>query len=61
MGTKFFWGGAVDKYFNPYGPPYGAFINYMNVLSDFIVRVNDAAARAENDAAPTKTRRHGRR
>lgn len=61
MCTKFFSDGAVHKYFNPYDTPYEAFINYMNVLSDFIVRVNDAAAMAENDAAPTKTRRHGRR
>ena len=28
-------------YFNPYGTPYEAFINYMNVFSDFEIRVND--------------------
>ncbi|KKK44871.1 hypothetical protein LCGC14_3166420, partial [marine sediment metagenome] len=27
---------------NPYDTPYDAFINYMNVLSDFTVRVNAA-------------------
>ena len=40
MCTKFFSDGAVHKYFNPYDTPYEAFINYMNVLSDFIIRVN---------------------
>ncbi len=39
MCTKFFSDGAVHKYFNPYNTPYEAFINYMNVLSDFILRV----------------------
>lgn len=40
MCTKFFSDGAVHKYFNPYDTPYEAFINYMNVLSDFLIRVN---------------------
>jgi len=31
----------VHKYFNPYGSPYEAFINYMNVLSDFMIRVDE--------------------
>ena len=39
MCTKFFSDGAVHKYFNPYDTPYEAFINYMNVLSDFLIRV----------------------
>ncbi len=43
MCTKWFSDGAVHHYFNPYGSPYEAFINYMNVLSDFLVRVNDYA------------------
>lgn len=41
MCTKFFSDGEVHKYFNPYDTPYEAFINYMNVLSDFIIRVDD--------------------
>jgi alpha-amylase len=41
MCTKFFSDGAVHKYFNPYDTPYEAFINYMNVLSDFSIRVNN--------------------
>lgn len=40
MCTKWFSDGDVHKYFNPYGTPYEAFINYMNVLSDFEIRVN---------------------
>jgi alpha-amylase len=40
MCTKFFSDGEVHKYFNPYGTPYEAFINYMNVLSDFKIRLN---------------------
>jgi alpha-amylase len=39
MCTKFFSDGAVHMYFNPYNSPYEAFINYMNVLSDFADRV----------------------
>jgi len=40
MCTKFFSDGEVHKYFNPYGTPYEAFLNYMNILSDFKIRLN---------------------
>jgi alpha-amylase len=40
MATKFFSDGAVHAYFNPYDTPYDAFMNYMNVLSDFEIRLN---------------------
>lgn len=39
MCTKWFSDGDVHKYFNPYGTPYEAFINFMNVFSDFQIRV----------------------
>jgi alpha-amylase len=39
MSTKWFSDGEVHKYFNPYETPYDAFINYMNVMSDFLLRV----------------------
>ncbi|MDD4638872.1 MAG: alpha-amylase, partial [Bacteroidales bacterium] len=39
MCTKFFSDGAVHNYFNPYDSPYDAFINYMNVISDFLLRI----------------------
>lgn len=35
MCTKWFADGDVHKYFNPYDSPYEAFMNYMNVISDF--------------------------
>ncbi len=41
MCTKWFSDGDVHKYFNPYDSPYNAFINYMNVLSDFITRLEE--------------------
>ena len=44
MCTKFFSDGAVHNYFNPYDTPYEAFINYMNVVSDFLIRVEKATA-----------------
>lgn len=44
MCTKFFSDGEIHSRFNPYNTPYEAFINYMNALSDFIIRVNNAIA-----------------
>lgn len=44
MCTKFFSDGEIHSRFNPYATPYEAFINYMNVLSDFMIRVNNALA-----------------
>lgn len=41
MCTKFFSDGEVHKYFNPYDTPYEAFINYMNVISDFQIRLDE--------------------
>lgn len=49
MSTKWFSDGAVHHYFNPYGSPYEAFLNYMNVLSDFLIRVREYA---ENELNP---------
>lgn len=40
MSTKYFSDGAVHSHFSPYDTPFDAFTNYMNVLSDFIARVN---------------------
>jgi alpha-amylase len=40
MATKFFSDGVVHAYFNPYETPYDAFMNYMNILSDFEIRIN---------------------
>jgi len=49
MCTKFFSDGEVHKYFNPYGTPYEAFINYMNVLSDFKIRLNAIVPKSAKD------------
>ncbi len=40
MCTKFFSDGSVHAYFSPYKSPYEAFINYMNILNDFCVRLD---------------------
>lgn len=40
MCTKHFSDGAMHSHFSPYDSPYEAFMNYMNVLSDFTDRVN---------------------
>jgi alpha-amylase len=44
MCTKWFSDGDVHQYFTPYGTPYEAFLNYMNVLADFEIRVKEYAA-----------------
>ncbi len=49
MCTKFFSDGEVHKYFNPYESPYEAFMNYMNVLSDFALRLDKIVP--ENETA----------
>jgi alpha-amylase len=56
MSTKFFSDGEVHKFFNPYGNPYEAFINYMNVLSDFTLRLNVLVPINENEAELAKLR-----
>ncbi|MEI7596142.1 MAG: glycoside hydrolase family 57 protein [Bacteroidota bacterium] len=43
MCTKFFSDGDVHKYFNHYDTPYDAFMNYMNVLSDFIIQLDNSS------------------
>jgi alpha-amylase len=52
MCTKWFSDGDVHIYFNPYDTPYDAFINYMNVVSDFEILVDKAL---ENPKSAKKT------
>ncbi len=59
MCTKFFSDGEVHKYFNPYDTPYEAFINYMNVISDFQIRLDEM--RAALDVKETATQELGKR
>ena len=56
MCTKFFSDGEVHKFFNPFGSPYEAFINYMNVLSDFTLRLNKLVPISESETELTKLR-----
>ena len=52
MSTKWFSAGEVHKHFNPYGSPYDAFINYMNAISDFMIRVETHLASLNTASAP---------
>lgn len=53
MCTKHFSDGEVHKYFNPYESPFDAFINYMNVLADFSLRLDMNFVR--HKAIPSKS------
>ena len=48
MCTKWFSDGSVHTYFNPYGSPYDAYINYMNILADFRLTLDAAAPSAQS-------------
>lgn len=41
MCTKFFQDGDIHTYFSPYQSPYEAFIYFMNVLKDFVIRLDN--------------------
>ena len=41
MSTKHNDDGSVHSHYSPYDSPYTAFTNYMNVLSDFMIRVEE--------------------
>lgn len=57
MCTKFFAEGDMHGYFNPFNSPYDAFINYMNVLSDFKLRI-EASKNEENQSATIENELH---
>lgn len=52
MSTKKGDDGVVHSYFSPYPSPYEAFINYMNVLSDFTLILNKKIHHIESLRAP---------
>lgn len=56
MCTKFFSDGDVHKYFNPYDSPYEAFINYMNVMSDFALRLKNHTEAMASDESRKATK-----
>lgn len=41
MCTKYFNDGDVHKYFNPYDTPHQAFVSFMNVYADIIIRLKN--------------------
>jgi alpha-amylase len=56
MCTKWFSDGDVHKYFNPYSTPYEAFINFMNALTDFIIRLNEFKTTVKKTAPKKKNK-----
>ncbi len=57
MATKWLSDGDVHSYFNPYDSAYEAFINYMNVLSDFEIELGAALERKKPKRAPRATKK----
>jgi alpha-amylase len=58
MSTKGGTDGGVHTYFSPYASPYEAFVNYMNILTDFSLQVNiRKAALAKKRKATSPSRK----
>ena len=55
MSTKWFSDGAIHNIFNPFGSPYEAFVAYMNVLNDIILRINKASGKVKISETPSVT------
>jgi alpha-amylase len=49
MSTKILSDGEVHRYFTPYDSPYDAFINYMNILSDFELKLKTLHPQSSRD------------
>jgi alpha-amylase len=47
MSTKWFSEGLIKTRINPFHSPYDAFINFMNVLADFEIRVKKSCEKYE--------------
>jgi alpha-amylase len=56
MSSKFFSNQEDSSVINPYNNPYEAFMNYMNILDDFVIRLNHATKRALGRFTYTKSR-----
>jgi alpha-amylase len=54
MCTKFAGDGTVHSYFNPYDNPYEAYINFQNILSDFVKELDRAEALKKGHKQVTK-------
>lgn len=65
MSTKWFSDGDMRKHFNPYASPYDAYINFMNVMADLELSLDETLALAPRDdekpaATPQQTSPAGR-
>jgi alpha-amylase len=47
MCTKWLSDGDIHRYFNPHGSPYDAFIVFMNILNDVMLRVDEQPPRTQ--------------
>lgn len=54
MCTKTFVNDAIHSYYNPYQSPYYAFINYMNILSDFDIRLTNLDRQRKKQGSSVK-------
>lgn len=45
------------QYYSPYSSPYEAFVNYMNILTDFMMRVDEYAGRPSEQRHPLLQRK----
>ena len=57
MRTKLFSDNEFRRYTSPYDSPYEAFINYMNALSDFVLRVEEGDRKKTAKAGERKTKK----
>lgn len=55
MSTKWFSGGEIHPQNNPYSSPYDAFINYMNVISDFSLRLDEYHEKSQKTKRTVKS------
>lgn len=54
MSTKWFSDGAIHGHFNPHDTPYEAFVVYMNVLNDLILRIGKEGEEVKISEKPSK-------
>lgn len=61
MSTKHNSDGTVHAYFSHYPSPYEAFINYMNIVSDFTLKIEKASRKEEESFRDGSSYEHDRR
>jgi len=58
MCSKFFSNKDISSFSNPYNNPYEAFMNYMNILSDFSYRINRSILYLKSDYIQKRHQMH---